>query len=409
MNKNPVVGMKDIMPNEMEIRQFLLAKIRDTYKKFGFTEIATPTMEHIENLNGDLGWENEKLIFKVLKRGDKLKEAFDNGSLQDMIDFGLRYDLTLPLSRFYASNKDSLPKPFKSIQIGSVFRADRPQKGRYREFTQCDIDVFGDDSFLSEIECLTATATFLNEIKLDKYGISIDINDRRILKYIILSSGFSENDIKDICIILDKEDKIGLDGVKQNLIDDGYDQNKTNALYDNINNLSKNGLSSIKELIVDDKDVIKNLNYIIDTVSNIANIKVNFKPTLVRGMGYYTGPIFEIKCDAFNSSIGGGGRYDDMIGEFLGEKIPACGISIGFERLITILMDDNYVIDEKKEKIAYLIDKNIDDNKKKDILIEAYKERQKGNIVYIANMAKNIKFQKENLANNGFTKFVDFK
>lgn len=400
MNKNPVLGMKDILPAEMNIRNFLLQEIRNTYKKFGFLEIGTPAIEHIENLNGSKGWDNEKLIFKILKRGDKLDKALESNDKSDLIDSGLRYDLTLPLSRFYASNKDSLPKPFKSIQIGNVYRADRPQKGRFREFTQCDIDIFGDNTNLSEIECLTATITFLKKIGIDKYGLYIDINDRRILKNMILESGFNEKDFDNICIILDKSDKIGLDGVKDELIDSSFDKNAIQKLINCISTLDINNSNDA---------IFENLKSIIDNVSKLTNIKLNFLPTLVRGMGYYTGPIFEVKCEAFNSSIGGGGRYDKMIGDFIGEDVPACGISLGFERLIAILQDNNYKIDDNNENIAYLISKDLPKDKINDILKSAYDERNNGKNIYISFMAKNIKFQKENLEKIGYNIFKDFK
>lgn len=399
MNKNPVVGMKDILPDEMNVRNFLLAKIRDTYKKFGFLEIATPAIEHIENLNGSKGWENEKLIFKILKRGDKLDKAFESNDKSELIDCGLRYDLTLPLSRFYASNKDLLPKPFKAIQIGNVYRADRPQKGRFREFTQCDIDIFGDNTNLSEIECLTATLTFLKEIGFEKYGIYIDINDRRILKNLILDSGFNENEYENICIILDKYDKIGIDGVRDELLKNNYNDSSTQKLLESINNANIN---------IDDP-IYNNLRNIINTVKSVTGIDIIFAPTLVRGMGYYTGPIFEVKCKSFDSSIGGGGRYDKMIEDFIGEDIPACGISLGFERLIAILKDNSYSIENENKNIAYLISKDLPNDKIFDIINEAYKERLNGNNIYISYMAKNIKFQKENLEKIGYKIFKDFK
>lgn len=400
MIKTPVLGMKDILPDEMSIRMYLLNNIRNVYKSFGFLEIATPTIEHIENLNGSKGWENEKLIFKILKRGDKLEKALESDNKNDIVDSGLRYDLTLPLSRFYASNKDSLPKPFKAIQIGNVYRADRPQKGRFREFTQCDIDVFGDSTFLSEIECLTATITFLKKIGFDKYGIYIDINDRRILKKIILDSGFDETQFDDICIILDKTDKIGLDGVRDILKEESYDEQKVNKLLNTINNI---------KLEDSNDEIFTNLKYISETVKKLTGIDINFLPTLVRGMGYYTGPIFEVKCKEFSSSIGGGGRYDKMIGDFVGEDVPACGISLGFERLITILQDKSFTINNGEEKVAYLLDKNLDKEKIVDILKEVNEKRLNGTDVYVSNMAKNIKFQKDNLLKLGFTNFVDYK
>lgn len=417
MIKTPVNGMKDILPNEMQLRQYLLSKLREVYSKFGFMEIETPNIEHIENLLSNQGWDNEKLIFKILKRGDKLIKALENNDSNDLIDCGLRYDLTLPLCRFYSNNKDKLLKPFKAMQFGNVYRADRPQKGRFRQFMQCDIDILGDSSNLSEIELLLATSTFLNEIGFDKYNFRFEINDRRILKSMILYCGFNENDIETVCISIDKLDKIPLDKIIEEIKNNTNNDNavdKINQLLNNIINIdNKNVTESINilnEYVANsiDKEVINNLINIIDVCSKNNNVRFIFNPTLVRGMGYYTGTIFEIKADGFNGSVGGGGRYDEMVSKFIGENVPSCGISIGFERIIGILTDDNYNFSNDNKKIAYLIDKDVDKNKIENIINEAMKERKNGNTVYITDMAKNKRFQKENLVNNGFNDIKEF-
>lgn len=421
MIKTPVNGMKDIEPREMEIRQFILSKIREVYGRFGFTEIETPNIEHIENLLSDQGWDNEKLIFKILKRGEKLDKAAESGNVNDLVDSGLRYDLTVPLCRFYSNNKDKLTMPFKAMQIGNVFRADRPQKGRFRQFCQCDIDILGEATNLGEIETLLATSTLLKEIQFDKYNFSFDINDRRILRAMVMYAGFSDEDFESVCITLDKLDKVGFDGVKKELLAKGYDESKIdkfNSLFDAVGaNEPVAAIRNLQNKIVGepasdiDLELIKicdNLIEIIETVTKNVDVKINFSPTLVRGMGYYTGPIFEIKSEKFSGSVGGGGRYDKMVSKFIGQDVPALGISIGFERIIGIYLDDDFKIPSGVKKIAYLIEKGMEIVKKSDIIKQALEERKKGNIVYVSELAKNKKFQCEKLEALGYTDFKTF-
>ena len=425
MIKTPVNGMKDIEPREMEIRHFILSKIREVYGRFGFTEIETPNIEHIENLLSDLGWDNEKLIFKILKRGEKLDKAAESGNVNDLVDSGLRYDLTVPLCRFYSNNKDKLTMPFKAMQIGNVYRADRPQKGRFRQFCQCDIDILGETTNLGEIETLLATSTLLKEIGFDKYNFSFDINDRRILKAMVIYAGFPDEDFESVCITLDKLDKVGFDGVKKELLEKGYDESKIdkfNSLFDAVGaNEPVAAIRNLQNKIVGAKlcepasdidaeliNICDNLVEIIETVTKNVDVKINFNPTLVRGMGYYTGPIFEIKSEKFSGSVGGGGRYDKMVGKFMGADTPALGISIGFERIIGIYLDDNFVIPGSVKKIAYLIEKGMEIDKKSDIIKNALEERKKGNIVYVAELAKNKKFQCEKLEAIGYSEFKTF-
>ena len=421
MIKTPVNGMKDIEPREMEIRQFILSKIREVYKKFGFTEIETPNIEHIENLSSKQGWDNEKLIFKILKRGEKLDKAFESGNLNELVDSGLRYDLTVPLCRYYSNNKDKLTLPFKAMHIGNVYRADRPQKGRFRQFCQCDIDILGEATNLGEIETLLATSTLLKEIGFDKYNFSFDINDRGILRAMNSYAGFSDEDFESVCISLDKLDKIGFDGVKKELLEKGYPEDKIdkfNSLFEVVgakftstNENDESSVTSIRNLqtkLGTANEICDNLIEIIETITKNIDVKINFNPTLVRGMGYYTGPIFEIKSEKFAGSVGGGGRYDNMVGKFIGTDTPALGISIGFERIIAIYMEDDYKIVNNVKKIAYLIDKSLDINKKSDIIKTALEERKNGNIVYISELAKNKKFQYEKLEALGYTEFKTF-
>lgn len=409
--KKSVTGMKDILPEEMFIRDYLINIIKKTYGSFGFTSIETPAMEHIENLLSKQGGDNEKLIFKILKRGEKLKlENIKDEN--DLVDAGLRYDLTLPLARYYSNNQANLPNPFKALQIGNVYRADRPQKGRFRQFTQCDIDILGEASNLAEIELILATTKALSEIAKGKH-FTVRINDRRILMAMALYAGYDEDNIGNVFIILDKMDKIGMDGVKKELTElDGEEKcSKYLNLFDGLKDNTEAVLSlkdKLKGFIED--GVLDSLCEIMDTVLevNTNDFSLVFDPTLVRGMGYYTGTIFEVSMEGFSGSVAGGGRYDKMIGRFTGNDTPACGFSIGFERIITILLDAGFKTPDESRKIAFLYEKNIDGNVLKDILKEAASLREAGNIVLVSKMNKNKKFQKEGLEKQGYTEFKEF-
>ena len=409
--KKSVTGMKDILPEEMFIRDYLINIIKKTYGSFGFTSIETPAMEHIENLLSKQGGDNEKLIFKILKRGEKLKlENIKDEN--DLVDAGLRYDLTLPLARYYSNNQANLPNPFKALQIGNVYRADRPQKGRFRQFTQCDIDILGEASNLAEIELILATTKALSEIARGKH-FSVRINDRRILMAMALYAGYDEDNIGNVFIILDKMDKIGMEGVKKELTElDGEEKcSKYLSLFEGLKDNTEAVLSlkdKLKGFIED--GVLDSLCEIMDTVLevNTNDFSLVFDPTLVRGMGYYTGTIFEVSMEGFSGSVAGGGRYDKMIGRFTGNDTPACGFSIGFERIITILLDAGFKIPDESRKIAFLYEKNIDGNVLKDILKEASSLREAGNIVLVSKMNKNKKFQKEGLEKQGYTEFKEF-
>ncbi|MCI5699824.1 MAG: histidine--tRNA ligase [Lachnospiraceae bacterium] len=411
MKKKPVTGMKDILPREMEIRDYVIHMIKETYATFGFSSIDTPCVEHIENLCSKQGGENEKLIFKILKRGEKLK--LESASCEaDLVDGGLRYDLTVPLSRYYSNNANELPAPFKSLQIGNVWRADRPQRGRFRQFTQCDIDILGDPTYLAEIELILATTTVLG--KLDFKNFTIRINDRKILKAMAAYSGFKPEDYDNVFIILDKMDKIGLDGVENELIEAGYEKDcveKYLGLFKIITN-DVEGVRYCGEILKDvlDKDSASNLETIISTVDacKTADFRIVFDPTLVRGMSYYTGPIFEIAMDEFGGSVGGGGRYDEMIGKFTGQNVCACGFSIGFERIVMLLLERGFVIPRSQDKVAYLIEKNMPAEKLQDILKEAGIMRKSGTQVALSVMKKNKKFQKEQLIAEGYTEIKEF-
>ena len=412
LSKKPVTGMKDILPREMEIRDYVIRVIKDTYRKFGFTGIETPCMENIENLTNKQGGENEKLIFKVLKRGEKL-DINAAQSESDLSDLGMRYDLTVPLVRFYSNNNANLASPFKALQIGPVWRADRPQRGRYRQFYQCDIDILGEPTNLAEIELITATTTCLG--KLGFKNFEIRINDRRILKAMASYAGFNEESFDEVFIILDKMDKIGLDGVKEDLISHGFEISSVEKylnLFKGLEEHKTDGLEYIGSALGEslDTEVKTWLDEIISSVeaAKAAQFDMVFDPTLVRGMSYYTGTIFEIAIPEFGGSCGGGGRYDKMIGKFTGQDTAACGFSIGFERIVLLLLEQDFKIPDEGKRIAFLVEKNMPSERMSDIMKEASDMRSNGNIVLVSRMNKNKKFQKEQLEAQGYTEFKDF-
>ena len=411
LSKKPFNGMKDILPREMEIRDYVTNVIKTTYREFGFTPIETPCMENIANLSNKQGGENEKLIFKILKRGEKLNLAEAKEEM-DLVDGGLRYDLTVPLVRFYANHANELPSPFKALQIGNVWRADRPQRGRYRQFMQCDIDILGEPSNLAEIELILATTTTLGKLGFQDFVIRI--NERRILKAMAAYSGFAEEDYDTVFIILDKMDKIGADGVKAELVESGFAAEAADKYMSLFDELTANGNSVawLAEKLGDflEPEVSQNLSEIIDSVraTKASEFEITFDPTLVRGMSYYTGTIFEIAIPQFGGSCGGGGRYDKMVGKFTGKDVPACGFSIGFERIILLMMENGFQIPGQPKKVAYLIEKGVSGDRLCEVIAQAQEARKNGDQILVARMNKNKKFQKEQLTKEGYTDFVEF-
>lgn len=411
LSKKPVTGMKDILPEEMEIRDYVISVIKETYKEFGFTSIETPCVENIANLNCKAGGENEKLIFKILKRGEKLRLE-EAESADELVDGGLRYDLTVPLVRYYSNHVNELPSPFKALQMGNVWRADRPQRGRYRQFMQCDIDILGEPSNLAEIELILATTTTLG--RLGFHNFQIRINDRQILKAMAAYSGFAEEDYDQVFIILDKMDKIGADGVRAELLETGYTEEQAEKYLGLFR-----GMEEADEPIAYITDILsaflpegvkESFQEIIGSVEAVKGdfFELVFDPTLVRGMSYYTGTIFEIAMPEFGGSCGGGGRYDKMIGKFTGNDVPACGFSIGFERIILLLLESGFQVPGQSEKLAYLVEKNYPEEKLAQVIAEAQKERRAGKQVLVARMNKNKKFQKEKLAAEGYGEIKEF-
>lgn len=411
LSKKPVTGMKDILPMEMQIRDYVIGVIKETYGKFGFTSIETPCVENIENLSNKQGGENEKLIFKILKRGEKLKLETAEGE-KDLVDGGLRYDLTVPLVRYYSNHANELPTPFKALQMGNVWRADRPQRGRYRQFMQCDIDILGEPSNLAEIELILATTTTLGRLGFKDFKIRI--NERRILKAMAAYSGFPEESYDNVFITLDKMDKIGLDGVEAELLESGYAKESVTKYLELFKGMESaaDGLSYLADVLGEylDDEIRVNLQEIMDSVreTKTSRFELVFDPTLVRGMSYYTGTIFEVAMPQFGGSCGGGGRYDKMVGKFTGNDVPACGFSIGFERIILLLMENGFQVPSQPEKVAYLLEKGLPGEELCRVIAKAQKARSEGKQVLVVRMNKNKKFQKEQLNKDGYMEFEEF-
>lgn len=405
MKTNALKGMKDILPQEQRMRDFVQSKILETYKASGFERISTPILEDSENLDKSDGGDNLNLIFKVLKRGEKLEAALakQNPTDKDLSDMGLRYDLTLPLTRFFSANRNELCFPFKVIQTDRVYRAERPQKGRLREFVQCDIDILGDSSVNAEVELIDVTANAMLSIGFKDFYINI--NDRRILRNMLETMGFLPESIDSVCITFDKLDKIGADGVKAELQEKQFDKKAIDALVDFI----QQGEITLDNVISRCSDVTigDDLKYIIQTAKKVSGGKYDVKycPNLVRGQGYYTGAVFEIASPLFSGAIGGGGRYDNLIGKFTGQSIPAVGFSIGFERICSILLEQNYQIPGAKERCALLYDDSADFAK---IMNMAQSLRKDYNVA-VFKKAKKMGPQFDMLEKQGFSKFAVLK
>ncbi|MBN2790182.1 MAG: histidine--tRNA ligase [Candidatus Delongbacteria bacterium] len=394
VNTNPVRGMKDFLPDEAELRERVKRTIIDTYTSFGYRKIETPILEHLNLLQSGDGGDNEKLTFKVMKRGEKLK--IDTAKEEnDIADSGMRFDLTVPLTRIYANNQGNIPLPFKVIQADWVFRAERPQKGRYRQFMQCDIDVIGEKDIIAEIDLLIASSQALLNIGFEDF--TIKINDRKVLKDLATKWGFSEEDHESVFITLDKLDKIGKDGVKKELIEKEYSHDAITAMWFDIGQFNIGEYNHI--YLTDDlKKVIEGIN-----LTSTGKFKIEFDPTLVRGMGYYTGMIYEIKYKDYPGSVGGGGRYDKMIGKRIGQDVPACGFSIGFERIVDIMLEEEQA-NSSIEKLAIIFDLEYHDIKR--IYQEAETQRITNNyIVSVVNKEKKFGKQLKKLKDMGFTRF----
>jgi histidyl-tRNA synthetase len=395
--------MRDLLPEEVLQRRELLERILGVYEQFGYQQIETPALEELDRLLGSEGGDNEKLIYKVLKRGI---EEWPPASEVDAVDLGLRYDLTVTLARFFASHSHELLSPFRAIQVGSVWRAERPQKGRYRQFTQCDIDILGEPGPMAEVELLASGAEALRAAGLSDFVIRI--NDRRILRSLVEWAGFDPDAEAAVLVAVDKLDKIGVEGVAEQLAlvdDDGAASRKLADLMPLIS--EARGLDGVlAALPVDVDSTVRELELIIDGVREMAAVTVEFlvDPTLVRGQGYYTGPIWEVEVAGSPGSVASGGRYDRMVGKLSGIDVPAAGFSIGFERIWDLVADQ--LETEGGQRVALLYGDGVSIA---DIGAAARSLRESATAVRIERAAKNRNGQLARLAAAGFTHWVEFR
>ena len=400
MSSKPVRGTRDILPGEMLVRDQLEAKILSIYRAHGFSRIETPALENVDLLLGSDGGENLKMLFTVLKRGEKLQITEDS-TVSDLCDLGLRYDLTLPLSRFYSNNANDLELPFKAIQIGNVFRAERPQKGRFRSFKQCDIDIIGDATIAAEIELMSTTAKALLAIGFEDF--TIHVNDRKLLTAAIEKAGFKPEDVGTVCISLDKADKIGAAGVKAELLEKGFDAAIVDAFVDAA---AKVTLDNIDDLI-DLPEAVADLRKTISTVEKMAagRYHVVFDFTLIRGMGYYTGQVFEVTCADAGYSIAGGGRYDNMVGKYSKQSVPAVGFSIGFERIVGLLMEKDAAKEDLQKPVALFYEADADMS---DVIALADTLRAEGHWVNLTAKKKKVGKQINACEEKGYAGYLVF-
>jgi len=371
--------MRDFLPQDKIKRERLIATVVDSYTARGFQQIETPVLEDLDRLTSGQGGDNEKLVFKVQKRGEEFTQALEAG--EELADLGLRFDLTVPLTRFYASNHAKLPRVFKAIQTGPVFRAERPQKGRYRQFIQCDIDIIGDDSILAELELLSASLSALAAIGIT--DATIRVNHRELLRSNIQALGISASDALSAMITIDKLDKVGIEGVAKELGE---------KFGEAVKNAAQDWLSAI-----DASDVPELLKPIWEGLGDQAS-SLRFDPTLVRGMGYYTGSIFEIEHPESGSSIGGGGRYDGMVGKWLGTDAPAVGISLGIERIVDLIPDHQ----STGESVVLVLEANTE---ARGLAIQQ-QLIESGRQVRLEIRPKNLKALLEQLAESGYQQFA---
>ncbi len=404
-NFSPIRGTNDYMPKEAKVREIVRQKILSCYQNNGYNLITTPILENLELLNMSDGGDNLKLMFKTVKRGDKLDLTKENLCEADITEEGLRYDLTVPLARFYANNREKLPTPFKSIQIDYSFRAERPQRGRDRQFIQCDIDVFGDPTINAELELLkTLIETYSS---LGFHDLTLKINNRQILSQLVLFAGFNPEEVNTICVTLDKLDKIAVTGVVMELIEKGFNTEKINKLVEEINDVAENGIDAVVKYGVE-QNIVDDMNYLINNLNTITGNKFNirFDISIVRGQGYYTGPVFEFYTEGFSGAIGGGGRYDKMVEKMVGVNVPAVGFGFGFEP-VTMLIRERGITFDSKSNLALLYDET-------DNIVEVFKvkeELMKNYNVSLFKRPKNMKnfYDKIGEVANLVTSLKDFK
>jgi len=390
--------MRDVLPEEVALRDWALAQILAVYRRHGFVHIETPAVESLRLLLRSDGGENEKLIYKILKRGEKLAAA---GGAEELADLGLRFDLTVPLVRYYAHNHARLPQPLKAIQIGPVWRAERPQQGRYRQFTQCDIDILGVASEVAEIELILATTEALAALGLK--DLTVRLNDRRVLTALVGHCGFDPARAGSVFVALDKLDKVGRDGVATELREAGHPVDAADRMLDILASSATPAALRARLGVGVDEGVWRGLQRILDTVETQAagRFRLVFDATLVRGMGYYTGPIFEVQHGGGTSSIAGGGRYDRMISKFMGRDVPATGFSIGFERVISILLERGPASEADGERVALVFDEA---EGLGPVLALARDLREQGKAVLLETRTKRLGKQLQDLETRGFRK-----
>jgi histidyl-tRNA synthetase len=379
--------MRDIVPPEGELRRQVANRILDVYAAYGYEVIETPALEDLDVLVGSQGGENEKLIFKVLKRGAKLDEELGRGG--ELADMGLRFDLTVPLARFVANHLNDLPMPFKVAHLAPVWRAERPQRGRFREFTQCDIDIVGEASIAAEIELCTATIEALQQIGID--GCTVRLNDRRLLLAAMEHHLGPLSQPGPVYIALDKLDKTSSDDVAAELARAGHDVTAVGRLLGSFAKAELIGPPEIRAALEGTRGALEG-----------QGISVRFDPTLVRGMGYYTGQIFEVSHPDLPYSLAGGGRYDGMMARFGAPALPMCGFSIGFERVCELVDKDAF--GAARAKIAVTCS---DDEELLRCLVLARAKRDRSTAVNIVRRARNVRKQRDDLEKLGYTEVID--
>jgi len=405
-DNSPARGMRDLLPADTAIRDHVLAAITGVYSQYGYQRIETPALENIDRLQSGQGGDNEKLIFQVLKRGLPAEIA-PGTTVRDLVDLGLRYDLTVPLTRFYGANQAHLPVPFRSLQVGPVWRAERPQKGRYRQFYQCDIDVIGEPTVLAEAELIEATTQALSAVGLA--DVTVRLSDRRFLAALAEAARIPAGEQAAFFIILDKLDKIGWEGVRAELTETGIPADATAAALDMIAAVQGLSASKLADTLADavpglDEAVIADLaatTACLERLTAIRPLRWEFDPTLVRGLGYYTGHVFEITTPGFAGSVAGGGRYDKLIGRWLGRDVPACGFSIGFERITDLLTTR-----PARNAVAVLADGDVHPA---DALAAARRLREQGHVTEVIRRSGKLPAQLTRLEGAGFTAFLQLR
>jgi len=409
IDNSPARGMRDLLPADVAVRDHVLESISAVYRRFGYQRIETPALEHIDRLSSGEGGDNEKLIFEVLRRG--LPPEVPPGTpLRELVDLGLRYDLTVPLTRFYGNNHASLPMPFRSLQVGPVWRADRPQRGRYRQFYQCDIDMIGEPSVLAEAEQIEATTEALAAIGLS--GTTVRVSDRRFLAALAADCGVPAPAQDAFFITVDKLDKIGWDGVRAELLGLGFDPAQVTAAEERIRSLIGVPADKLADTLGRSvpglaPEVVQDLSATAASLERLAQERTQetlswqFDPTLVRGMGYYTGHVFEIIHPEMSGSVAGGGRYDRLIGRSLGYDVPACGFSIGFERIVDLLSGE-----QPRDAIAVLVEGDVPVPDAVAVAREMRELAGPGRVVETVRRSGKLGAQLKRLEAAGFTGFV---